>query len=833
MKKLLIILTILSILLSLLITGFFYLKNTYVPKTLRALIENSVKESTNLKIKIGSIRYELFSGVIIEDINLYPESQSAEKSPISIKKISFNILLLPSFKGKSIIIPGLYIYSPRLSIERQNDLTWNFEHFLKENVKSAKPTPPLVITKIKISQGEISLNDPTVQPNFVKQFNNLNLDMAPGGFKDIIFKLSAELNKSKLLIDGRFNPSKQSLAANCEVKDIQLADTLQYLDAFEVSINSLLIENAKAAIKYSFGLGDLKVDAKTNITDFDIKAGEVSARGAGKLSLNTLLNQHSLKNPVLNLSASLELENTKIDGLKHIGWLENIKAKIDIKDSWANLESFEGLWQGDLINATGKSVFGPLQIGSEGPPSILDVYSDKLNIQNLIPFLPKEVAIAIEKISGFSAFKAHLELSQNEKSPIKNFNTNLDLKDVTLKLKDFPKEISALNGKLSLDNDNLQWNNINFNIDTNNFNTAGSLENLQEPKLKFDVSNEIFNAKVQAFLEKDELNLESLNIKSSDSSLIANGKVNFVKEKSPQINLNLEINLLAENLINWFTSKQDLLKQLSLEGVIKIKASILGPAFSLAECDLNIDGESKLLKISGLNLNNLALKYSQRDNTVDNLSLSFDGYGGAGSLSGGGRISQSDLNMEVVANLDNIDIAKLKKDTPLKDNEISGLFSAKANLNFKKAVLETLRGEGEIKIKDGTIWDFRPFKGLAEFLILPEFSHIVFNQGSATFKIDDKRLHSEDLSLISPQMTLSAIGSLGFDGTLDFDATCTFDEKYLLHSADLRRLITSIFTQLQENISLKISGTIKKPEYKIIPLKIKDIISPFKDLFKF
>ncbi|MEW6009014.1 MAG: DUF748 domain-containing protein [Candidatus Omnitrophota bacterium] len=832
MKRLLIILGISLFLISLLVAGFFYLKTTYVPKILRILIERSIQDSTNLKIKLGEIRYELFKGVIIEDIKLFSESQAPENAPISINKISFNILLLPSFKGKSIIIPTLYVDQPRLSIERQKDLTWNFEHFLKEKLKPAKPTPPLVIVKIKVSQGEISINDPSVQPNFLKQFNNLNLDMAPGGFKDIIFRLSAELNKSRIFIDGKFNQSKQILALNCETKNLQLADTLEYLNALEVSVNSFLLENAKAAINYSFDSADLKIETKADIADFDIKSNEVSIRGAGKLSFNGLLNQRSKKrNP--QFSANLELENTRIDGLKDIGSLEKIKAKITIKDYETLLETFEGLWQGDLIKASGESHVGLAQIGLEAPPSTLDIYSDKLNIEKLISFLPKESAKTIEKISGTCSLKAHLQLNPAGKSPIQNFSATLDIKDTDLKLMNFAKEISKINGNLSITNDNLGWNNIDFIIDTYELRTSGSLENLQAPKLKFDVSSKVFNAKVQGSLQKDKLNLESLNIDSFGSSLKATGQVNFIKEKSPLVDLNLEINLLAENLVNWLSESQDLLKQLSPQGAVKIKATVSGPAFSLADCELNINGDTKLIKIYGLNFNNLTIKYDQRNNTVNNLAMFFDAYGGTFSLSGGGRIYSNDLEMDLTTNIDNIDIAKLKMDTPFKDKEISGLFFAKTNINFKKDILETLKGDGEIKIKDGIIWDFRPFKGLAEFLVLPEFSHIVFNQGEASFTINNKRLYSEDLSFISPQMTFNATGSLGFDGTLDFDATCTFDEKYLLHSSDLRKLITEIFTQLRENISIKITGTIKNPEYKVIPLKIKDIISPLKDLFKF
>lgn len=831
MKKLLIIIIIALVLLGLLSAGFFYLKNIFVPKTLRVLIEKSVSDSTNLKIGIGSITYELFSGVVIKDVALYQPGQTPQQGPFLIKKLSFNVLLLPSLKGKTIIIPALYIEQPHISIERQKDQTWNIQHFLKKTQIPATQQPPLIIAKIKILKGDFLVKDETTVPGFSQQLANVNIDLSPGGFKDIGFKVSADIpdksQQGKISVDGRFNVTKQVLMAQCEAKQLELSEILHYFKT--PTITTLPIQNTKTAIRYSFLDQSLNLDSKTQLGTFDFQNASLSGQLQAKFALSVTV-KSLLKTPqVSSLSGQIYLWDSKVEGIENIGSLEKIKTKITLKDNLASFEEFEGVWQGNKITASGQANLPFIKTKEDIPLLVIDASGNNLNVSKIIALLPTDSAKAIEKASGVADLKAHLMLKKQPDTSIKPYFTiNAQLKDGYLKLANLNQEISKISGTISVDNDKLAWDKLNLFLYAQDFITSGSLADFAAPRVDCQISSKLFRAAGKFSVKDNTANIEDLKLTSFDSSLTASGTVAFLKDNTALLDLNAQIKLATQNLAQWLPQWQENLKQVAPQGTMAIKAKISGPASSLADWNLGLTAQSELMKLYGFSLKNITLAYNQNTQILQEASAAFDFYGGQFTIKGNGPISSLGWDINLDANLDNVDIAKLKLDTEFKNKDLSGILSAKTRLNLKKPLPEAITGDGELAIKEGVIWEMRPLKKLGEFLLLPEFSHIIFNQGQATFTIRDKQISTGDLALISPQLNLKADGTLGFDGGLNFEVYCEFSQKYLENSDDLRKLITNFFAQLNQYITVKVTGNISSPQYSIIPINIKTFLDPLK-----
>jgi len=175
--------------------------------------------------------------------------------------------------------------------------------------------------------------------------------------------------------------------------------------------------------------------------------------------------------------------------------------------------------------------------------------------------------------------------------------------------------------------------------------------------------------------------------------------------------------------------------------------------------------------------------------------------------------------------LEGLNLTKFVFDTPLKKNPISGKALGKFNIRGYGKNLETIKGEGLLLIKGGYLWELPLLKGLADLLFLPNLSSIVFDEVSADFTIANKTISTSNLTLHSPNISLLGEGGVSFDGALDFLITTSISEGFIKGTSEFARLAGILLSEAGQFVgNIKISGTIKNPEYKFIPLPINKIL---------
>jgi hypothetical protein len=122
------------------------------------------------------------------------------------------------------------------------------------------------------------------------------------------------------------------------------------------------------------------------------------------------------------------------------------------------------------------------------------------------------------------------------------------------------------------------------------------------------------------------------------------------------------------------------------------------------------------------------------------------------------------------------------------------------------------------------------FKGLGELFLLPDYEKVIFKEAEATFNIEDKAVYTESLRLASDQLNLDCKGKLGFDGGLDFTIYTQVNKNLVKDSSDIRKFTSAILGELSNAISIRLSGTIQKPKYSLVPIAA-DLIKNIKDFF--
>jgi hypothetical protein len=145
--------------------------------------------------------------------------------------------------------------------------------------------------------------------------------------------------------------------------------------------------------------------------------------------------------------------------------------------------------------------------------------------------------------------------------------------------------------------------------------------------------------------------------------------------------------------------------------------------------------------------------------------------------------------------------------------------------------LDTLEGQGSVAIKDGNIWQLNLLRGLGVLLFIPEFSRISFVGAQGNFIIQNQKVSTENFQMDSDEVTVLGKGWVGFSGKLNFDITAHFSDKAIEESSSIKRALTTILSQTNDFMTIKLSGSLKEPKYSVVPLPI-DLLKQTGELLK-
>jgi hypothetical protein len=133
-------------------------------------------------------------------------------------------------------------------------------------------------------------------------------------------------------------------------------------------------------------------------------------------------------------------------------------------------------------------------------------------------------------------------------------------------------------------------------------------------------------------------------------------------------------------------------------------------------------------------------------------------------------------------------------------------------LNASGNTADTLSGEGTIALRDGHVQQFSVLAAIGQLLQIEELTQLDLKQAEARFHLANREVLIDELVLRSPNLRLSAIGSVTFDGKLALNSTLSINEKI---RGQLFRGIRENFVATGEPsqyaLPFHVSGTIDKP----------------------
>ena len=119
MKKIILIILLFAVLITLGITIYF--NKVLLPVKAKSFILEKIELYTSCRTEIDRLSFNPIKGFILENISLSKRDEEKDKL-IFIERASVNLLVLPAFKDKKIVVPfKINIFNPVIDITRLKD----------------------------------------------------------------------------------------------------------------------------------------------------------------------------------------------------------------------------------------------------------------------------------------------------------------------------------------------------------------------------------------------------------------------------------------------------------------------------------------------------------------------------------------------------------------------------------------------------------------------------------------------------------------------------------------------------------------------------------------
>ena len=201
------------------------------------------------------------------------------------------------------------------------------------------------------------------------------------------------------------------------------------------------------------------------------------------------------------------------------------------------------------------------------------------------------------------------------------------------------------------------------------------------------------------------------------------------------------------------------------------------------------------------------------------------------------RLLEADSPFTAVVRFQNLQAEKLLTNAGGPGGMIQGRIDGSLEASGKTADSNALTGHGQIVLHDGKLQQYSLLIALGQILKIDELTQLQLQQAEVKYHISPGLVTIDELILRSPNLRLTATGTINFKGKLRLDSQLALNEK-------VRR---QLFSPLRENflpiadppgyaaLDFKISGTVDRPRTdlmnKLVGRDLQDLGGVISSLF--
>lgn len=794
MKK--IIFFILIVLALSIFAGIFYLNEVASPAKLKRLVTEEIEAVTGKKVLLGSLRFNIFKGVVLKGLVLYDDTNVL----VNIKEASCIPLVMPVFR-KEIIIPMIRLESPTISLRRRADNSINLLDLFNQKY-TPKHGYSIIIRKIRITGAQVNFADETLTPKYTKDIKNLNIYLYFSLPSKARFDLDFEIpSESPIRVDssGEYDIMQKKFAAKIVAKDISLKEFSRYYDSLGVSIPE--------------GVTDAVIDLA--LKD-DIISAEINGQSNGlviskdKMSAKTDFSSRTsvrylLKDRQYEYSGNIKINNMGISGLEYVEKADDIKG--DLKFANSRLSS-------DNISAKVFSLPVEVKINLvKLDVSLLDIYiASNIKLGTLRTILKDKFKLKIPaEVEG----DGRIYLTTKYKMPITSppeVRGSLDMMNAAISIEKGKRSIEKLNGTLQFEANRIIWSDVDFDYLNTAYKTSGDLSNFDTPGVQIKLSSKDLSLE-SVFAVNDKLITFAKfagRYMNSDFSLAGGIDLSASSAINSDIagSLDVDISDLKTTLKNF----KDKLEWMKAIGSLHADFNLKGNMKDIKFCAIEAKILSSSISLCGLKPTNIIIDYYQKDGFADMPRIHSFLYGGTLDAVARINLGKKDNPYSISADIKDVMLEKLKIDTGFRDKDISGSIRIQAKVDGLSNSLSSLTGSGKLAINNGKLWQLNLFRGLGVLLFTSDFSEVLFKRASASFIVKDKAVLTDGFWLKSDLIDMYGSARIGFDNSINASLKAEITDEALESGA--RKNIT---TAIGKYTLIDVKGTLKEPKYTLKP----------------
>ena len=184
----------------------------------------------------------------------------------------------------------------------------------------------------------------------------------------------------------------------------------------------------------------------------------------------------------------------------------------------------------------------------------------------------------------------------------------------------------------------------------------------------------------------------------------------------------------------------------------------------------------------------------------------------------------------------NVEADRIVTDAGGSKGTVRGKLEGRFEASGKTADPDALTGGGEIFLRDGRVQQYSLLVAIGQILQIEELTQLRLEQAEAKYHISPGFVTIDELVLRSPNMRLSATGTVTFDGKLKLDSQLAINEKM---RAQLFKAIRNNFQPISEPgyfaLNFEVAGSVDRPKTnlmdKLVGRDLKDLGSVINSLF--
>jgi len=803
MKRRIIIIS--TILLLALLGASIYVNRVVLSPKVKELIVKSLEEATGKKVVLGSVRFNIFRGIILKDLIVY----DGNRAIINSKSASCVFLIHPLLK-KELVIPSVRFDSPELYLERRPDGSVNIMDLFSHQ-KMREGRYRLIVRRVVVRNADIVLRDNSIDEPFSKEIKGLDLNAyltLPANVKfDCAISLPGD-PVQRIKLAGEYIIPQKEFKSDINITDFEPKEIGAYFKKFNFSLSGGKID-AKINVSATNDAVVVNMDGRTRKLAF--ARDGLTARLDSDIEASA---EYRALEGSVTYSGSVNCADMELGGVEAVDKIENIKGDFVFDNT--------GLSCDDLSARTlGLAVEGKLVLVDFANPLLNIEVNTDVGLTELGDILkgPFRIKLPADMIGDGRLF---VTLQYNPLQPWTcQASGYLDTRGARIVLDKTRPALEDVTGRFGFSSNQLSWDGLTFRCGNTKYETHGMLTNFDSPGIRMGLASEdltldaIFNASERRLI------FSKLEGRYLNSRFSAQGQLDTAGDAKGIIDLSGAADMDLADLKKIFKASKDKLDKAKLSGTMHARFNVKGDMSDIKRYSVDAQVSSDSISAYGLKPSAVSLNYKQNGGAADISSLHAALYGGTLDAASRIDLTTKEMPYSASAELAGVKLEQLKNDTGLRDVTIAGSVRMKVKLKGASDDLSRLSGSGRIDITNGNLWQLNLFKGLGMLLFTSDFNNVVFTEGGFDFSIKDKAVSTDNFELSSHLLYLYGHVTLDFQNSIDALLKAEFTDE-----AIDSRAVKGVTTAIGRYSLIDIKGTLKDPKYHIkadVPSIVEDL----------